>query len=256
MVDGKKTRTDVINRDPYAAVRLQNMEINGRASQCPTGRCAFLRRCMNFDIVKCAGQCNRMLPRTAKHFRKDKHNGTYRNTCRACEALEKRCKRADRKATHGVKPWTLLYATKLQGQLYYSTESVTCLPPYTLLAIMQLQHSTDPVTQQPFRLPEPEELDVFKSWDNWMESLSPDDKARTPLLIRVVGGKVGRWVSGNVVFVSAPFGNIIEEFGGLSDARTLFRMLAEANIRVMQSQQIDEEEIRVRADLAKWVKQT
>lgn len=117
---------------------------------------------------------------------------------------------------------------------------------------MQLQYNTDPITQQPFRLPEPEELAIFRSWDTWVDSLSPNDKTRTPLLIRVVGDSIGKWVGGNVVFVSAPYGTIIEQLGGLGEARTTFRMLAEADIRIMQSQQIDEEEIRVRQEASSW----
>lgn len=204
---------------------------------------------MNFDLFRCEGACGLELPRTVAYFRKDKKRGTYRRICIKCEALERQQHRADKAVRFGkTKPWTALYSTKLQGQLFH-TCSVACLPMYTLLAIMRLQHNSDYITQVPFRLPEPGEVLIYTSWDKWLDSLSKSDQEITPLLIRIIGGKQGKWVRGNVVFVTKPHGELISQLGGLQAARDVCRLLTDANIYAAQARQIDEEEIRLKAEL-------
>ena len=205
---------------------------------------------MNFEIVTCEGPCGRELPRTSKHFRLDNRNGTYRRICKQCEALLKQQARTDTLLRRGhTKIWPMLYTTQLRSQLFPTRSSVHALPVHTLLAIMRLQRTSDYITQVPFRMPEAEELEHFSCWDDWLKSLAFEDQARTPLLVRIVGGRQGKWVRGNVVFVNMPCGEVIERFGGLFNARDLCRLLADADIPAAQASMIDEEVIRLTDEL-------
>ena len=211
----------------------------------------ILRRYMNFEMCECE-RCHETFPRTDKHFSKDKRHGTYRRVCKKCEAALKRENRVNNKLLHGQpKPWTFLYNTKLRSQLYHDHVSVCCLDPYTLMAIMSLQGHSDCITRIHFRLPEPEEMIAFKSWKDWIKSLSRDDQANTPVLVRIVGDIHGEWVRGNVVFVSAPFGDMIEQFGGLRECKDACSRLLGADLRIAQPHSIDEEVIRVKTELDK-----